>query len=123
MAAVAMSDSSSYEEDQQDVNQSICPAGWTLPKSGSQTSSGSFAYLMQQYSNNDVWAWMEPLSFSLSGFWGGYFDSVGGGGYYWASTVSSSYAAYFFDLGRRGKINVAASNGRSLGLSLRCVAR
>ncbi len=104
-AAVAMNDSSSYTTHDQDANQSICPAGWMLPKSGSETGSGSFYALVSAYGFDGVgWmrggyrSWDNPLYFSAGGVWhndGWHNDgatenlsySVGIYGHYWSSVT------------------------------------
>ena len=80
-AAVAMNNTSSYTTQYIDVNQSICPKGWMLPKSGNITAAGSFQNLVNQYNwasdsmtNPNMWA--DPLYFPLAGAWRGSSNSV-----------------------------------------------
>ena len=73
-AAIAMNDSSGYTTDEEAVEQSICPAGWTLPFDGDMLDSGSFYYLLDAYGLDwmqgqldDLSIWEPPLYFILSG--------------------------------------------------------
>ncbi|MBQ3353502.1 hypothetical protein IJG89_04180 [Candidatus Saccharibacteria bacterium] len=125
-AAVAMADSSSYTTDNTDVNQSICPAGWTLPKSGSNTSSGSFAYLVNQASLTSGTSGnihTSPYYFVYGGYWYGSSYDVGGYGYYWSSVVYVDYAAYHLYFTRDGDLYPDGDDDRGGGVSVRCVAR
>ncbi|MBR3144000.1 hypothetical protein IKF12_02245 [Candidatus Saccharibacteria bacterium] len=130
-AAVAMNDSSSYTADNTDADQSICPAGWMLPKCGTaQTGSGSFIYLWNQYSStfNEETMMNSPLYFSYAGGRDGSSYGVGSGGFYWSSVVELSYYAYGlafgldYELGG-GRVSPQDGDERSGGHSVRCVAR
>ena len=126
-----MNDSSSYTTIGTDVDQSICPAGWTLPKDGSITTSGSFQYFVTQYGWDDssremtgsYSMWDSPLYFSLSGYWHGSFSDVGGTGYCWSSVVIGSNGAYISDYVYGGYVGPGDSVNRMNGVSVRCVAR
>lgn len=130
-AAVAMNNSSSYTTDQQDVNQSICPANWTLPKSGNDvTTSGSFQYLVTQYgwdsssgtmTNPNIWN--SPIKASLSGYWNGSLGYVGDFGYFWSPMVYASGASYDLGADSNGGVDPDDGGDRGLGLSVRCLAR
>ena len=127
-AAVAMNNTSAYTTQYQDVNQSICPKGWMLPKSGNVTTAGSFQYLVNQYNwasnsmtNPNMWA--TPLYFPLAGSWRGSSDTVAHRGVFWSSVVSSSSYAYLMYGNYVGTVNPANYNYRYYGLSVRCVAR
>ncbi len=130
-AAVAMNNSSSYTTDQQDVNQSICPANWTLPKSGNVvTTSGSFQYLVTQYgwdsssgtmTNPNIWN--SPIKASLSGFWGGSLGYVGSLGTFWSPMVLDSYLSYSLYAFSGGGVDPDGGVSRGGGLSVRCLAR
>ena len=127
-AAVAMNDSGSYTIGNTDVNQSICPAGWTLPKSGNNTSNGSFQYLFEQYGwssyqMTDPNIWNTAIKLPLSGYWYGSLSLVGYGGVFWSPVVSSSGAAYPADAYSGGYVSPDDINGRDYGTSVRCVAR
>ena len=129
-AAVAMNDSSSYTTDQQDANQSICPANWTLPKSGNVTTSGSFRYLVTQYgwdssshtmTNPNIWN--SPIKASLSGYWYGSLDNVGGSGYFWSPMVNDSFVSYYLYANSDGYVDPDYYRNRDDGHSVRCLAR
>ena len=132
-AAVAMNNSSAYTTNGTDVDQSICPAGWTLPKDGSITTSGSLEYLITQYgyaSSNRRMAgtysmWDSPLYSPLSGFWdGSFYDLLGNSGSYWSSVVSDSGYAYSPNYDYRGGVDTTLTvSGREYGRPVRCVAR
>ena len=128
-AAVAMNDSGSYTIGNTDVNQSICPAGWTLPKSGNNTSNGSFQYLFEQYGwdsgsymieNPNIWN--TAIKLPLSGYWHGSLDDVGSYGYFWSPVVISSYYAYYAYADSDGYVYPGSDN-RYYGNLVRCVAR
>ncbi len=128
-AAVAMSDSSSYEDDGDDVNQSICPAGWMLPKSGNTlTGSGSFINLLNEYGYSNYTlsgytAWGEPLRLALGGHWYGDSNRVANIGYFLSSVVNLSNYAYALVVGAGGGVAPQDYGGRGFGNSVRCVAR
>ena len=145
LAATALdSDIEIQYENGYDVDRSICPAGWTLPKGGeAQTGSGSFSRLFSQYG----------LS-ALSNYEDGYIDSntlfgspfyyvlgdnvermmtdqsyIGMYGAYWSSVYDGQgdgYAIiYTLELskGNHNNITVNYSYSADHGLSVRCVAR
>ena len=127
-AAVAMNDSSEYLTDGIDVNQSICPAGWTLPKNG--TGDGTFYDLWGEYGlsssadNGTNSLWGSPLYYPVAGAWRGSFFSVGKDSYYWTSVVAGDRYAYGSDI--NGRYNHAYPNGgggRISGSSIRCIVR
>ena len=129
-AAVAMNDSSSYTIENTDVNQSICPAGWTLPKSGNNTSNGSFRYLFEQYGwdsssymieNPNIWN--TAIKLPLSSNWYGSLGTVGDNGGFWSPVVYGSGDAYFANAGSVGGVNPGIDYSRYLGYSVRCIAR
>ena len=129
-AAVAMNDSSSYTIENTDVNQSICPAGWTLPKSGNNTSNGSFRYLFEQYGwdsssrkmeNPNIWN--TAIKLPLSGNWYGSLYYVGNDGYFWSPVVSGSSGAYYALAYSYGGVYSDYAGNRYGGQSLRCIAR
>ncbi|MBR2543381.1 hypothetical protein IKF03_02195 [Candidatus Saccharibacteria bacterium] len=127
-AAVAMNDTSSYTAQNQDLDQSICPKGWTLPKSGNVTIAGSFQYLVNQYNwtshtmaNPNIWA--VPLYFTLGGRWYGISNSIASSGLFWSSVVYSSDATYCLGGGYDGGVSPANNLNRHYGRSVRCVSR
>ena len=129
-AAVAMNDSNSYATQYTDVNQSICPAGWTLPKSGNNTSNGSFQYLFEQYGwDSDSYMienpniWNTAIKLPLSGNWDGSLNGVGGYGHFWSPVVGSSYDAYSAYVASNGFVRPGYYYDRNYGNPVRCVAR
>ena len=129
-AAVAMNDSSSYTTNNQDVNQSICPAGWTLPKSGNNTSNGSFQYLFEQYGwdgssymieNPNIWN--TAIKLPLSGNWYGLLGYVGNSGFFWSPVVDGSADAYGALAFSGGNVYPGVGGNRGYGNPVRCVAR
>ncbi len=127
-AAVAINDSSSYETQYQDINQSICPANWTLPKSGNNTTIGSFQYLVNQYgwssyTMTNPYIWESPINASLTGSWYGSFESVGARGRFWSSVVFDNENSYRLLNNSEGMVNPVSDGFRGSGLSVRCMAR
>ena len=129
-AAVAMNDSSSYTTQYQDVNQSICPANWTLPKSGNVTSSGSFQYLVTQYGwdsssvkmeNPNIWD--SPIKASLNASWNGWVGNFGTSGFLWSSMVFDSGYSYLLFISDSGFVVPGNDYARYVGANVRCVAR
>ena len=134
-AAVAMNDSSSYETDGTLIEQSICPAGWTLPRVGEGENTfealwGNQAYGFSESSftdtnENNTWdsnetaLWTSPLYFAPSGDWYGELYNVGGIGDFWSSVYA--YSADFYVDG--GYVYPSNYGDRWRGYSVRCIAR
>ncbi|MBR6505582.1 hypothetical protein IKT18_01950 [Candidatus Saccharibacteria bacterium] len=133
-AAVAMNNSS-YYGDGAIVEQSICPAGWTLPRVGH--GNDSFYSLWEYYGfgddgsywygeNDELHAlWMEPLFFVASGYYDDDLEisSLGSSGYFWSSyglSDSEAYSAYYQLMSGAGS---SSEDDREYGQSVRCVAR
>ena len=114
-----------------DVNESICPAGWRLPTSNSDSANYSFGNLVKQYgytgsnqsSTSDATLLASPLFFARGGYvYSGSLYTQGSSGYYWSSRAgSSSYRAYYlyFD---SSNVYPSSGNYRDYGFSVRCVA-
>ena len=131
-AALATNDSSIYDESGVTVEQSICPAGWTLPRA---TREGSFRYLWKEYGYNDTsyesfaniaTLWGSPLYFATSGSFNGALHGVGEGGYFWSSQASGTYnvfAAYFYPNPYSNSASASSSEPRGFGHSVRCIVR
>ena len=124
-AALATNNSSVYSSGS--VEQSICPAGWTLPKTGS--GDGTFYNLWNQYGfgsssmsgGNKLWT--SPLFLPASGTFDDHFAFVGFVGGFWTSSPVDTYNAgcsYFYV---DGNVFPSDSDGRFYGNSVRCIAR
>ena len=136
-AAVAMSDSSSYTTSNELIEQSICPAGWTLPRAG--TGNDTFYSLWNEYgftgssytdtnSNNqhdedEDALWTAPLYFAAGGSFGGALGYIGGSGYFWPPVVNNSNSAGGANFGVGGYVNPSSWPNRYGGNPVRCVAR
>ena len=139
-AAIAMSDSSSHFIRKELIEQSICPAGWTLPRVG--TGNGSFYSLWNEYgftsssytdtnSNNqhdegEDALWTAPLYSAAGGNFNGVLGgvgSVGDGGSFWSPVVNGSDYAGGANFGAGGGVGPSHWGYRDGGLSVRCVAR
>ena len=126
-AAVASNDVSVYEEEL--VEQSICPAGWTLPRGGSGDDTFYALWSQYGYDDNDGFSdvstlWSSPLYFALSGYFDNTLADIGYDGGYWSSTAGiDNYAlsSYFDTENYTDPSN--NSVGRGSGVSIRCVAR
>ena len=135
-AALATNDSSIYDDDDL-VEQSICPAGWTLPRTG--TGEDTFYALWNQYGfasssyndsnsngqhdSNEAALWTSPLYFSAGGFFYGVLTDVGYDGYFWSPVADgSSYARYAYFVVDGGSYPSVLSV-RDYGYSVRCIAR
>lgn len=130
-AAIASNDASGYNggnDGYQEVNQSICPAGWKLPYSFFNSSTGQnlgdFADLLAEYS----WpVWSQPLYIVSGGNYTGYIDRVGLSGLYWSNVVHTLDQAqnlfFWAPSGSEDGLDPAAYNNRSEGLNVRCLLR
>ena len=142
-AAIASNDSSSYgvydegtdSYTNTQTNQSICPAGWTLPiggyYSGSTAPDKSFWHLVEQYGwndsdyalGNDQKIWESPIYLGLSGFWYGMLGYVGYYVYSWSSVADNESDAYILYAASDGYVYPSDVSDRSYGSVVRCVAR
>lgn len=143
-AAVAMNDTSEITTNGTLLQQSICPAGWTLPRSGTNSgnelfSEDTFKALWDEYgftsssftdtnSNNkhdegENALWTSPLYFAASGYWYGVLDNVGGDGYFWSPVVYNGSHAWYAFFSTDGRLYPSDYDGRRLGYPVRCVAR
>ena len=122
-AAIAMNNSSAYYRNMQEVNQSICPAGWRLPTYSGDKSFLNLVSSQGITSGQDGNAHTSPTYFVYNGAWFGGNNFIGNRGFYWSNTVASSVKSYRLGFFVDGVINPQASDGRDYGLSIRCVAR
>ena len=129
-AALAVNDASSYNGASQLVNQSICPAGWTLPRPGS--GDDTFYALLEEYgfttssiNGSNEEAWDAPLYFALTGVWTGNLRFVGNRGVFFASAAGSSPdSAADYSLYYNGQTTVVQSDKVvGGGQTIRCFTR
>ena len=141
-ASVASNDSTAISGRYATAENSICPAGWRLPKGPNGTEGSEYNKLLLQaqitagtdngsgsaqnvgYTEGGL-AKMEGLPYAFGRFGGvdaTRFYYLAGGGLYWSgSTVSSAYSFY---LDYNGSVLYPASQYyRYCGWSVRCVAR
>ena len=93
-----------------------CPVGYRLPTDAEWDAERS------SWSTNDAaGAFASPLKLPVAGYRGGSngsLDNVGSGGFYWGSTVSSTYSrSLFFNSSFAGMF----MDNRAFGLSVRCI--
>ena len=127
-AAVAMNDTSSYTGFT-NVDQSICPAGWTLPRDGG-TNYETYENLLIQYgldtSSHEMTSYYieeSPLYLTLSGYWyDGNINYLGSRTEYRSSVVENTNFAHGIYLGSDEKASQSWLF-REQGDSVRCVAR
>ena len=126
-AAVAMQNSSSYTTNNTDLNQSICPAGWRLPISGTtNTGTKSFQYLVNQASlTSGVSGNIQntPTYFVYGGGWDSLTGDVGSSGDYWSSVVHDSASAFHLNFNVNNYLRAKHYYDRDYGVSVRCVVR
>ena len=112
-----------------DVNESICPKGWVLPKGG---PSGDFRNLITFYPTS-AQALVDPMSAkdntngaSQPGFLiGGHYiaigeDHVGVNGYYWSRTAFSTGRAYYLYLDA-STVSPSSYGNKFNGFPVRCI--
>ena len=143
-AALATNDSSSYGAYDSgtdsyintETNQSICPAGWTLPIGGYYQSPSiapdkSFQDLIENYGWNDSdWAlgnnqkiWESPIYFGLSGYWYGMLGFVGFDTLSWSSVAYGGGNAYILYADSDDYVSPDYYYNYVNGYIVRCVAR
>ena len=127
-AAVASSDTDYESEENFDKNQSICPAGWTLPKdTETNHSPGTFSYLIDELGLAEGRSGnlhQYPYYYAYGGDWEGRSSGVGSYGYYNTSIIFSYSEVYSFSFSRLDGMDTEIhTTGRGAGYSLRCVAR
>ena len=122
-AAVAMNKSIAYTTNQQDVNQSICPAGWRLPTYSGDKSYQNLVNMQDLTSGISGNIQNSPVYFVYGGKWEGGSSSVGSSGLYWFGVVVGINSANRLSFGVGGSLAPQDFFDRSNGYSLRCVAR
>ena len=143
-AAIASNDASIYGYSTGDTdmpfinletNQSICPAGWTLPYANYNNNmnqpEGDFVDLWAEYgwTNNNGFSdistiWSAPLYFAPTGGFHGNFGDAGLGGYFWSSVAYDDDDARCAVFGVGDGANPASYyDYRQAGYSIRCLLR
>ena len=137
-AAIASNNSSSLTQDtindiSKNPKNSICPKGWRLPTISNQSetipgSTNEFARLNYLYNNNltntNAGLIINPLWFLQSGQIDAGTASIYSVGLYSSSTVYSENSQYFmYFTPSTVRLSHNYQNRRSLGFSVRCVAR
>ena len=132
-AAIASNNSSSlttstYNNVDNNPQNSICPKGWRLPTVSSVTTRSEFAMLRAVYNSVhdtdklDQGLLNSPVYMTRSG--DAYDDSihyVGHNGTYWSSTVDNMYSSYIL-IFRSNAINSSYGSNSRTGSSIRCVS-
>lgn len=128
-AAIAMSDSGSYITQYQNVDQSICPAGWRLPVYSGDKSFEKLKSKQDLTAGASGNVQNSPTYLIYGSGWGGDPQETGMGseGHYWSNTVYGKYASYVLTLNFRYNSVEPQSAGmggvRMFGKNVRCVAR
>ncbi len=135
-AAVAMNDSSNYSNDRL-IEQSICPAGWTLPRVGVIDDSfdslwyendfhDDDGFISYWYDKNDTLhtLWGEPFYYNASGvYYGNSLKEAGATGSFWSAFVRSPIIAEDASFSVDGRANTKNGGYRFGGNAVRCIAR
>ncbi|MBR6505688.1 hypothetical protein IKT18_02560 [Candidatus Saccharibacteria bacterium] len=120
-AAVAMNNSSSYTTGEEDVDQSICPAGWRLPTLDGDKSYDNLVTTLGLTPGTSGNIQNAPAYFVYGGERSGSSGVVGGRGNYWSSVISDN--SYAYELGFDSNDSISTIIRRYYGISIRCVAR
>ncbi len=148
--ATAGAGNSSVATQNQNVNTSICPKGWTLPTGGSAgnpNTENTWSNFYKLFRNMGLTISNSSLSHSHGGYasWGTgdlatvqgdiynfkYTGRVFGGslvggtdyGYWWSSAANSATSAYSLDISSSTVDPGTDYNGRYNGFAVRCIAR
>lgn len=109
-----------------ELNNSICPAGWTLPHGVNSASGNDFAALSSASSwptNSDKTLIEGQTYFVRAGYINnGALTNAGTQGYIWGSTVYSSSNAAVLSF-QSNSVQPATTNNRGYGFTVRCIAR
>ena len=103
----------------QNTTASICPKGWRLPTGG---NNGEFKTLHSNYPSSSALR-SSPVNFILSGNAANSSRNYqGSNGYYWSSTVYSSYNPYSLYLNASSVLPANNSLDKYYGFPVRCIA-
>ena len=118
-AATAGTGTTALTVNGQNTTVSICPKGWRLPTGG---VSSEFLVLYNNYNSSSSLR-SNLVNLTSSGYVfsnSRYFQ--GSDGYYWSSTVDSSYGAYSLHL-NTSNVDPVNYGTKYYGFSIRCIAR
>lgn len=123
-AANATNDASVYSESESTSDQSVCPAGWTLPGREEFFDMWSeYGYTSSPIISEDNAIWLSPLLLPITGYFdGGVLTYLGSDGSFWASEVKDAENAWGVDYAVDGYYDTVWGH-RYYGHSVRCVAR
>ncbi len=146
--ATAGAGSSSVTAQNQNVNTSICPKGWTLPtggRAGNANTESTWSDCYKLFRNMGLTISTSSLSTAGSTNWGsgdlaivqgdvynfkytgrvsnGSFYYGSGLGYWWSSTAYDAYNAYDLNIDSNNVNPGTDSNLRYYGFAVRCIAR
>ena len=121
----AINSSSNYSSGT--VSTSICPTGWRLPTGGASRDFSALQNALNgttsntsTFTSSNNWR-KYPNNFVFAGHWNDiYANNRGTQGYYWSSSVYSSYAAYLLYLDS-ATVNSDTFYNKRPGRSVRCV--
>lgn len=115
-AAVASDNTIEFNEPSNNVNNSICPKGWKLPRRSLKNDFGTLS------SSYPIDFRNPPLYFTYAGYLNsGKINNAGGQSNYLVNSVSNSSRAYSLYLFGGGTIPNSPSADRYTGLSIRCL--
>ncbi|MBR0465206.1 InlB B-repeat-containing protein [Candidatus Saccharibacteria bacterium] len=138
-AAVASNNTTSLATQYTTAENDICPKGWRLPiGASSATASAETREFGQLFLSSGVTGTIDATAYADGGFnkvranplffvrgggvFGSSLSSSGNNGYYWSSSVGSTYSAYYVNFS--SSYVYSAYNGyRRPGQSLRCMVR
>ena len=135
-AALATNDSSAFNISEV-VEQSICPAGWTLPRIGDGEDTfyslwNQYGFISSSYNDannneahdtNESALWTSPLYFAASGNFNGDLGNVGDVGFFWAPVPDGSANARLAYFAVAGYVDPSFNYDRGYGNSVRCILR
>ena len=122
-ATIATNNSSSYTDQSQYVNQSICPKGWRLPVYDGERSFKQLIEIQKLSSGINGNIQKAPTYFVYGGSWSGSSGDVGSYGFYWSGTPSGVSRAVLLRFFVWGELSPQTSTNGGAGLSIRCLAR
>ena len=130
----ATAGSGNYSKTSTNVNSSICPAGWNLPKGALASVENEFGILNNAMSTGNTtssttntpatqanWRSKGPFEGALSGNYYSSFTNSGYYGYYWSSRADSAANAYPFYFNYSSLSPGLYANVRNNGMAIRCV--